>query len=67
MHGTFPFPRSEGRSSSRSEVASFLVCLAFAAAPLIAATLVAVLRFGIAVRASDIIDVLVAATLAAPL
>jgi hypothetical protein len=39
----------------------------FAGMPLMIATLVAILRFGNAVKASDILDLLAAAALAAPL
>jgi hypothetical protein len=43
------------------------VALAFAAMPLIIATIAAIMRFGSGVAASNILDILVAATLAAPL
>jgi hypothetical protein len=66
MHGTFP-PRDPAGRSFPLDVASIRVALAFAAMPLIIATIAAILRFGAGVTASDILDIFVAATLAAPL
>jgi hypothetical protein len=66
MHGTFPSRGTAGRSF-QLDTASIGVALGFAAMPLIIATIAAILRFGSAVTASDILDILVAATLAAPL
>jgi hypothetical protein len=64
MHGTFPLQRPR---ESVSTIASLRIGLAFAAMPLVIATIAAILKFGSAVRASDIVDILVAATLGAPL
>ena len=49
------------------DIGSTCVALAFAAMPLIIATIAAIVRFGSGVTASNVLDILVAATLAAPL
>ena len=66
MHGTFP-PRGPAGRSFQLDIGSTCVALAFAAMPLIIATIAAIVRFGSGVTASNVLDILVAATLAAPL
>ena len=65
MHGTFPLPRPQGRNPHPPEILTILPSLMFAAMPLAIAALAALLRFGSAVKASDILDILVQAALAA--
>jgi hypothetical protein len=65
MHGTFPLPRPQGRNSHPPQILTILPSLMFAAMPLAIAALAALLRFGSAVKASDILDILVQAALAA--
>jgi hypothetical protein len=64
MHGTFP-PIAPLREPN-SPIASLYVSLAFAAIPLVLATILAAIRFGSAVSASDLLEILRAAALATP-
>jgi hypothetical protein len=65
MHGTFPKRAPEQRP--RQQAADLWTCLAFASIPLGLAIVAAVLRFGSDATLANVVDVLVAASAAAPM
>ena len=66
MHGTFPIERRE-QAFPATDLPSLCVCLAFATMPFVFATIVALVRFEGDLTLGDVLDVLRAATAAAPL
>jgi hypothetical protein len=69
MHGTFPerLPKRTTLPEAIDPWTGFGTSFAIALIPLVLATLVAIFRFGSKVTLANIVDVLVAATSAAPM
>ena len=68
MHGTFPTPNREYLGyRSATDIDSLWLCLGVAAMPVLLATAVAIFRFGSNITVGNILDVLSAAAVAAPL